>query len=39
MDTNPMELFQKEAPEVATAFNNLIQSFIAPKGLDQKTNS
>lgn len=39
MDTNPMELFQKKAPEVATAFNNLIQSLIASKGLDQKPNS
>jgi len=37
MDTNPMELFQKEAPEVAAAFNNLIMSIVASKGLDQKT--
>ena len=37
MDTNPMELFQKEAPEVAAAFNNLIQTLVASRGLDQKT--
>jgi len=37
MQQNPMELFQKEAPEVATAFNNLIMSLVASKGLDQKT--
>ncbi len=37
MQQNPMELFQKEAPEVAAAFNNLIMSIVASKGLDQKT--
>jgi AhpD family alkylhydroperoxidase len=37
MDTNPMELFRKEAPEVATAFNSLIISLVASRGLDQKT--
>jgi len=37
MQQNPMELFQKEAPEVAAAFNNLILSLVASKGLDQKT--
>lgn len=37
MDTNPMEVFQKEAPEVAEAFNRLIMSLVASKGLDQKT--
>ena len=37
MDTNPMELFQQEAPEVAAAFNNLIMALVASKGLDQKT--
>jgi len=37
MDTNPMELFQKEAPEVASAFNGLIMSLVATKGLDIKT--
>ncbi len=37
MNANPMEVFQKEAPEVAAAFNGLIQSLVATKGLDQKT--
>ena len=37
MDTNPMELFQKEAPDVAAAFNGLIMSLVASKGLDAKT--
>lgn len=37
MELTPMELFQKEAPEVAAAFNGLIQALIASKGLDQKT--
>jgi AhpD family alkylhydroperoxidase len=32
-----MELFRKEAPEVATAFNSLIMSLVASRGLDQKT--
>lgn len=32
-----MELFQKEAPEVAAAFNGLIQALVASKGLDEKT--
>ena len=32
-----MDVFQKEAPEVATAFNGLIQSLVASKGLDPKT--
>ena len=35
--TNPMELFQREAPEVATAFNSLIRALVASGGLDQKT--
>lgn len=34
---NPMEVFQKEAPEVAKAFDGLIQSLITSKGLDEKT--
>lgn len=34
---NPMEAFQKEAPLVAKAFDQLIQSLIATKGLDEKT--
>jgi AhpD family alkylhydroperoxidase len=37
MQQNPMELFRKEAPEVSAAFNDLIQSLVASKGLDQKT--
>ena len=37
METNPMELFQKEAPEVASAFNGLIMSLVATQGLDTKT--
>jgi AhpD family alkylhydroperoxidase len=37
MDIPPMELFQKEAPEVAAAFNSLIMALVASKGLDQKT--
>jgi AhpD family alkylhydroperoxidase len=37
MQSNPMDLFQKEAPEVAAAFNGLIMSLVASKGLDQKT--
>jgi alkylhydroperoxidase/carboxymuconolactone decarboxylase family protein YurZ len=34
---NSMELFQREVPEVAAAFNGLIQSIVASPGLDQKT--
>jgi alkylhydroperoxidase/carboxymuconolactone decarboxylase family protein YurZ len=37
MELSPMELFQKEAPEVAAAFNGLIQALVASKGLDEKT--
>ena len=37
MDTNPMELFRQEAPEVAAAFNSLIMALVASEGLDQKT--
>jgi len=37
MHDNLMELFQREAPEVARAFNGLIESLVASKGLDQKT--
>jgi alkylhydroperoxidase/carboxymuconolactone decarboxylase family protein YurZ len=32
-----MEVFQKEAPEVAIAFDNLIQSLVGSRGLDEKT--
>lgn len=37
MSNNPMEIFQQVAPQVAGAFNGLIQSLIASKGLDEKT--
>ena len=37
MNANPMEVFQKEAPEVAAAFNGLIRSIVASKGIDEKT--
>jgi alkylhydroperoxidase/carboxymuconolactone decarboxylase family protein YurZ len=37
MDPNPMEVFQREAPEVAAAFNGLILSLVASKGIDPKT--
>ncbi len=34
---NPMEIFRQEAPEVAKAFDGLIQSLVNSKGLDEKT--
>jgi alkylhydroperoxidase/carboxymuconolactone decarboxylase family protein YurZ len=34
---NPLEVFQKEAPEVAKAFDGLIQALKDTKGLDPKT--
>jgi len=34
---DPMEIFRQEAPEVAKAFDELIQSLIVSKGLDEKT--
>jgi AhpD family alkylhydroperoxidase len=37
MTSNPMDVFQKEAPDVAAAFNGLIQSLVASKGIDPKT--
>jgi len=37
MPENPMELFRREAPEVAKAFDGLIMSLVASRGLDQKT--
>ena len=37
LQENPMVVFQREAPEVAAAFNGLIMSLVASKGLDQKT--
>ncbi len=36
-EVNPIEIFQKEAPEVAAAFDGLIQAIVASKGLDEKT--
>lgn len=32
-----MNIFEQEAPAVASAFNGLIQSLIASPGLDEKT--
>ena len=37
IDSNPINIFQKEAPEVAKAFDGLIQSLVNSKGLDEKT--
>lgn len=37
LDKNPMEVFQQEAPEVAQAFDGLIQALADTKGLDAKT--
>jgi alkylhydroperoxidase/carboxymuconolactone decarboxylase family protein YurZ len=37
MNENPMDVFQREAPEVAAAFNGLIMSLVASKGIDPKT--
>jgi AhpD family alkylhydroperoxidase len=37
MNPNPMDVFQREAPEVASAFNGLIMSLVASKGIDPKT--
>jgi alkylhydroperoxidase/carboxymuconolactone decarboxylase family protein YurZ len=34
---NPLETFQKEAPEVAQAFDGLITALKETKGLDAKT--
>lgn len=34
---NPMEVFQTEAPEVAQAFNGLIEALKSTNGLDAKT--
>jgi len=36
-DKNPYEIFQKECPELAERFNNLIEVQRSLKGLDQKT--
>lgn len=34
---NPLEVFQNEAPEVASAFNGLIEALKNTTGLDAKT--
>ena len=36
-EANPMKVFQKEAPQVAKAFDGLIQAIVNSKGLDEKT--
>lgn len=37
MEKNPLLIFEKEAPEVASAYNQLIMSLIKMQGLDAKT--
>ncbi len=37
METNPYELFQKEFPEIATRFNELVEAQKSLEGLDPKT--
>jgi AhpD family alkylhydroperoxidase len=37
MNQNPYEIFQKECPEVAARFDDLIEAQKALKGLDAKT--
>ncbi|MCX6230796.1 MAG: carboxymuconolactone decarboxylase family protein [Bacteroidetes bacterium] len=37
MEKNPLSVFEKEAPEVASAYNQFIQSLIKTQGLDAKT--
>lgn len=37
MEKNPLLIFEKEAPEVASAYNQLIMSLIKTQGLDAKT--
>lgn len=37
MKPNPYEIFQKECPEVAARFNDLIEAQKAMEGLDAKT--
>jgi alkylhydroperoxidase/carboxymuconolactone decarboxylase family protein YurZ len=37
LQQNPLEIFQKEAPEVAAVLNGLIQSLVVSKGIDAKT--
>ncbi|MGZ7047301.1 MAG: carboxymuconolactone decarboxylase family protein [Methanobacterium sp.] len=37
MNQNPYELFQKECPEVAARFNDLVEAQKASKGLNSKS--
>jgi AhpD family alkylhydroperoxidase len=37
METNPIELFKQEFPELASRFNELVDAQISLKGLDAKT--
>lgn len=37
MNSNPLEVFEKEAPEVSKAFDQLIESLKQTTGLDAKT--
>ncbi len=37
MNENPYELFQKECPDVAARFNDLVEAQKTLKGLDSKT--
>jgi alkylhydroperoxidase/carboxymuconolactone decarboxylase family protein YurZ len=37
MEKNPLLIFQKEAPDVADAYNQLIMSLIKTQGLEPKT--
>ncbi len=37
MEQNPYELFQKECPEVAASFNDLIEAQKSLPGIDAKT--
>jgi len=37
LNPNPYEIFQKECPEIAARFNELIEAQKALKGLDAKT--
>jgi alkylhydroperoxidase/carboxymuconolactone decarboxylase family protein YurZ len=34
---NPLEIFHREAPSVAAAFDGLVQSLVEYKGLEDKT--
>jgi len=37
METNPYELFQKEFPEIAARFNEVVEAQKNQEGLDSKT--